>query len=261
MDCPQARPHLLDLERGRLAATLAAEIQAHVAGCADCTRVAEAESALTEALERRLPQHPAPLALKRRLREQWPPAASRPSRGLRRLAWAAALAVLVLVAAPIGWDQVVRRPERDAAARLVGEAVNDHLRLLFSQQPLEVRASGIHQVRPWFAGRLDFAPVVRFGGDEQFPLQGGTVGYYLDRKAAIVVYHHGLHVMTLVIFRSDGLSWPRTGDEPVAGVQARLDNARGFNVLLWRQGDLGYALVSDAEPAALRALAGRLIAG
>jgi anti-sigma factor RsiW len=263
MDCTQAHPHLLDLQRGRLADPLAAEIQAHVAGCADCTRLAEAESALTEALERRLPQHPAPLALKRRLREQWPAPAVPPRRRweLRRLAWAAALAVVVLVVGLVGWDQAVRRPERDVAARLVGEAVNDHLRLLFSQQPLEVRASGIHQVRPWFAGRLDFAPVVRFGGDEQFPLQGGTVGYYLDRKAAIVVYHHGLHVMTLVIFRSDGLPWPRIGDEPLAGIQARPDSARGFNVLLWRQGELGYALVSDAEPAALRALAGRLIAG
>lgn len=262
MDCPEARPHLLDLQRGRLAAALAVEVQAHVAGCADCTRLAEAESALSEALERRLPQHPAPLALKRRLREQWPvPATPRRRQELRRLAWATGLAVAVLLAGLVGWDQAVRRPELDVAARLVGEAVNDHLRLLFSQQPLEVRTSGIHQVRPWFTGRLDFAPVVRFGGDEQFPLQGGTVGYFLDRKAAIVVYHHGLHVMSVVIFRRDGLPWPRTGDVPLAGVPAHPDSSRGFNVLLWRQGELGYALVSDAEPAALRALAERLIAG
>jgi anti-sigma factor RsiW len=262
MDCSQARPHVLDLQRGRLDATLTTEVQAHVAGCADCTRLAEAEAALTEALERRLPQHPAPLGLKRRLREEWLVTAPPPRRRtLRRLVWATALAVIVLVAGPIAWEQAVRRPERDAATRLVAEAVNDHLRLLFSQQPLEVRASGLHQVRPWFTGRLDFAPVVRFGGDDQFPLQGGTVGYFLDRKAAIVVYHHGQHVMSLVIVRSEGLSWPRAGDEPIAGVQARLDSVRGFNVLLWRQGDLGYALVSDAEPATLRALAGRLIAG
>jgi hypothetical protein len=33
---------------------------------------------------------------------------------------------------------------------------------------------------------------------------------------------------------------------------------RGFNVLLWRGGDLGYALVSDLNPGELRTLARRL---
>jgi anti-sigma factor RsiW len=33
---------------------------------------------------------------------------------------------------------------------------------------------------------------------------------------------------------------------------------RGFNVLLWRVGDLGYALVSDIDAAELRQLGARL---
>ncbi|HET7339908.1 MAG TPA: hypothetical protein VFL90_00475, partial [Methylomirabilota bacterium] len=156
---------------------------------------------------------------------------------------------------------LIARPDREAAALLVGEAVNDHERLLVAQQPLEVKSSDSHQVRPWFAGRLDFAPVVAFGGDEQFPLEGGAVGYYLDRKAAIFVYGHRRHVISLFVFRAEGLRWPRRGLTPIGGVDVHLDAVRGFTTALWRRGDLGYALVSDVEPATLRVLAERLTAG
>ena len=139
--------------------------------------------------------------------------------------------------------------------------MNDHVRVLIAQQPLEVRSGGIHQVRPWFAGRLDFAPVVAFGGDEEFPLQGGAVGYFLDRKAAVLVYGHRLHTISLFVFRAEGLRWPRHGLTPVGAAHAYADTTRGFNALLWRRDDLGYVLVSDVEPAALRTLAARLAPG
>jgi anti-sigma factor RsiW len=70
-------------------------------------------------------------------------------------------------------------------AGLVSEAVNDHLRVLSSQHPLDVESGGIHQVKPWFERRLDFAPVLAFEGDAEFPLRGGAVGYFRDRKAAV----------------------------------------------------------------------------
>jgi anti-sigma factor RsiW len=261
--CAEARPVLLDLQRGRLPAARAAEVRAHVAGCADCTHAAEAEAALSEVLEHRLPQHAASLAFKRALRERWPAPAAAPRSWHRRwrvLAPAVALVLLASVAVPLVWERGVRRPEREAVAALTGEAVNDHLRVLFSQRPLEIESGGIHNVRPWFAGRLDFAPIVRFEGDADFPLQGGAVGYFLDRRAAVLVYHHRRHVLSLFVFRSDGLRWPRSGLEPVGRLRARAERLRGFNVLLWRQDELGYALVSDVEPEALRALAERLAA-
>jgi len=224
---------------------------------------AEVEAALTGALER-LPHYPASPELQRRLRAAWPEPT--PSRWtwrwrLRVLVPAVALAGLAAVLAPIGWDRLAGRPDRERAERLVAEAVNDHVRVLISAQPLEVKSGGIHQVRPWFTGRLDFAPVVPFEGDAEFPLQGGAVGYFVDRKAAVLVYGHRLHTISLLVFRADGLEWPRRGWTRVGGVDAYAEAARGFNTLLWRREDLGYALVSDVEPAALRALAARLAPG
>jgi anti-sigma factor RsiW len=219
----------------------------------------ERDAALDAALER-LPQYPASLALKRRLRASVPPPAPRrPWRGrLRALVPALALAAAVVGLAPLAWDRLFVQPDRESATRLVAEAVNDHVRLLISQQPLEVKSSDTHQVKPWFAGRVDFAPVVRFGGDAEFPLQGGAVGFFVDRKAAVFVYGYRLHTISLFVFREEGLRWPRRGAERVGAVDAYAGAARGFNVLLWRQDDLGYALVSDVEPGALRTLALRL---
>ncbi|WP_248353531.1 hypothetical protein [Anaeromyxobacter oryzae] len=32
--------------------------------------------------------------------------------------------------------------------------------MLASQHPIEIETGGSHQVKPWFEGKLDFAPVV-----------------------------------------------------------------------------------------------------
>jgi anti-sigma factor RsiW len=134
---------------------------------------------------------------------------------------------------------------------MVGEAVNDHLRIVSGQHALEVEAGGIHQVKPWFAGKLDFAPVVTFGDDAEFPLQGGAIEYFLDRRAAVFVYKRRLHTVSLLVFRAEGLPWP-------AGGRRSTEAERGFNVVLWRWGELGYALVSDLDAPELAELAGRL---
>jgi anti-sigma factor RsiW len=249
MDCAVARAHLLDAQAGRLAPDVEADLRAHVGACAACAHEDAAERALTDALERRLPLHPAPLALKRRLAARWPapPAAAR----RRRPRWApwlapaAAVAVLLVLAVPL------YRARRDTGlAAVTGEAVEDHLRVLDPDRPLGVTSGGIHQVKPWFAGRLDFAPVVRFEGDAEFPLRGGAVDYVLGRRAAVLVYARRLHTVSLIVFRPEGVPLPPRG---TAG-----RTLRGFHVLLWRDGDLGYALVSDLDPAELRELAGRL---
>ena len=256
VDCERTRVDLLDYQRGRLDAAGHAEVAAHLESCAMCAREDSAEHALTEVLERRLPQHAAPLALKRRLAAQWPVQA--PAAPPRRRTWvgllglAAAVVALVLVTIPLynrppaGFDPMVR------------EAVNDHLRIVASQNPLEIKSGGIHQVKPWFAGRLDFAPVVRFGGDADYPLQGGAVGYFLDEKAAVFVFARRLHPITLVVFPAGAAPWPTRNLVPMGRASAYATSARGFNVILWRDGELGYALVSDVDARELARLGERL---
>ena len=221
---------------------------------------------LTELLAQRLPQHPAPLALKRRLAVlvgSWgapgapkPPTRpklreppSRQSAPRRRRAFiipALAAAAVLLVVGPFAYDRTFIAPAR-ATDRLFGEAVADHVRLL--QNPLGIESSGQHEVKPWFTGKLDFAPTVAFMGDDEFPLRGGSVGFYIDRPAAVLVYGRRQHTISLLVFRADGLALPA---QPAARTQ------HGFNVVLWQADDLGYALVSDVDRADLQTLVEKL---
>ena len=247
MDCLDVRDHLLDFQQGRLAPDLVGGVQRHLDGCADCALADLTERELSLALERRTPQYSAPLALKRRLAAAWPAPAPPRTRGhrLRLLHYAALAAALLLLALSITYELVSRR---DAAAVMVTEAVNDHVRMLQSQRPLEIESGGIHQVIPWFSGKLDFAPGIRFAGDAEFPLRGGAVGYFVDRKAAALAFGEPSHAISLFVFKADGLPWPTHGLER----DTYRTTARGFKVLLWRDGELGYALVGAADADLMR---------
>jgi anti-sigma factor RsiW len=153
---------------------------------------------------------------------------------LTGIAGAIAAAALVLV--------LVRpaQPTVDAAA----EAVGDHQRVLVSRG-LGVEASDMHQVKPWFAGKIDFVPPVTFLGDDEFPLRGGDVAVFLGHKAATFVYARRLHVISLFVFEDPDLA-------------ASERTIRGFHVTTWRNGEFGFALVSDVSWDDLRQLRARL---
>jgi anti-sigma factor RsiW len=259
MTCEDVQNQLRELRKGRLGAGLRAEVGAHLESCAACARADRMERALDELLEQRLPRHAAPPALKRRLgllmgrpAPSAVPMPAAPSRWIRLVAPALAAGLAFMV----GRSSAPRAPGPEAGlVSLTGEAVNDHLRVLASQHPVEIESGGQHQVKPWFEGKLDFAPEVPSLEDAGLRLRGGSVGYVLDRKAAVLVYALRQHLVTLLVFRADGLAWPGASAAPVRG---RETSARGFNVVLWRSGELGYALVSDASAKELGELAVRL---
>jgi anti-sigma factor RsiW len=258
MECTEARTLLLDRRRGTLSAPVRAALEVHLAQCESCRHDDAADSALSTLLERSLSRRRAPESLRRAVAARWDrPYAPRLSRvgGVARsvgaMALGAALAVLVL----FGWHA------RAPGETMVAEAVSDHLRVLYRDRPVEVESGGIHQVKPWIEGRLDFAPAVAFGGDDDFPLQGGSVGYFVDRKAATFVFKRRLHLITLFVFRAQGLPWPVIASERVGRGRGTLRTSNGFHVLLWQEGDLGYVLVSDVDERDLKALASRIASG
>jgi anti-sigma factor RsiW len=255
MDCNEARIHLLDRRRGTLEKGLRAKLDAHLAECAACRHEDVADRELSSALERTLVPRNAPSSLKRSLEARWLGAPRRSRASAAR--WAIAGLIAGAAIAALALVVLQRKTGQDA---MLAEAVNDHLRLLYSEHPVEVEGPDTHKVKPWFSGRLDFAPVFAFGGDDDFPLEGGAVSYFLDRKAAALEFHRRLHAITLLIFRADGLPWAGVGLRPVGQARGTLQTSRGFHVLLWREGDLGYALVSDVDEHELAAL-GAKIAG
>jgi anti-sigma factor RsiW len=277
-DCRETRALAIDYAAGRLDRDARARFESHLEGCASCRDNAAVETALEDALDRRLPRYQAPAALKQALEERFlalpaadeaPPALAKlvalsppvvVPRTPRARRWivpvlsagaAAALTAVLMLA--IG----ARAPRPDGGA-LVAEALSDHMRVVASTHPLDVESGGIHQVKPWFTGRIDFAPRVAFSGDSDFPLVGGSLGYVFDRKSAVLVFKRRLHTITLLVFPPDGLAWPAQAPATVGRLSVVAQSRHGFQVLLWHDGDLGYALVSDVARAELETLATKI---
>jgi len=263
VNCDDVRPQLLHYTRGQVSTLQRRDIRVHLRACLACTHEMTVDALLTETLERRLPQHAAPLGLKRRLAAQWartsPPKPSWWARWRLAVVPALATATVLLITAPLYYGQIGPF-QSDRSGSMVTEAVTNHLRLLSSQHPLDIESSNMHQVKPWYEGRLDFAPVVRFLGDQEFPLAGGAIGYFLDRKAAVFVFHRRLHAISLIVFPARGVSWSTRGLALVGAVRASVSGDRGFHVILWRQDEQGYALISDVNLSELTQLAVKLSA-
>jgi anti-sigma factor RsiW len=145
------------------------------------------------------------------------------------LATAALVLVLVRPAAP--------------ALDVAAEAAGDHLRILVGRG-YGVAASDMHQVKPWFAGKLDFTPPVTFLGDDDYPLRGGDVAVFLGKRAAAFIYGRRLHVISLFVVEGELPAGERT--------------VHGFHVITWGANGFGYALVSDLSWDELRTLEQRL---
>jgi anti-sigma factor RsiW len=246
LDCREARALIIDQQRGRLNDEQAGVLRGHLESCVDCQAYVRSERALTDVLSSKLPRFTAPSSLKSRIALAWPQA---PSQRRHRRALVPVLAAAAAFAMGVGgtfayWGGAERQ-------MVVSEAVNDHLRSL-EGAPLSVVTGGLHEVRPWFGGKIDFAPSVAFAGDADFPLQGGGVERFLDRRAAMFVYKRRLHTISLFVVRAEGLSFPVEGH--------RVTTSRGFTVVLWKKDDQGFALVSDLGRDELLDLKHRIVA-
>lgn len=265
LSCDSARRWLFEHEGSRLSSDDAAALERHLAECPACRALAAQERAVSELLRNKLPRYAAPAALKQKLLEQArkapaePARASQPARPRRR--WLAlpvfGLAAAALVLLVLRYGSSIKGAEPNP---LVIEAVNDHLRVLYAERPIEIASGGIHQVKPWFSGRLDFAPQLAFGGDSEFVLEGGAVGYFIDRKAATFVFKRRLHTISVFVFRAEELPWPQQAAPITGAFRAATADERGFHVVVFRDKGLGYVLVSDVSRDELLRLAPKLVA-
>jgi anti-sigma factor RsiW len=241
MSCGQAQ-WLHGYFDGELDAARASDFEAHLEGCAACTQSLAVQKALRTALGAADLYLRAPAPLRSRVGAQVStPRAGFASRGpfWRGLAAAASL-VLVLVG---GWRTAVWRA--DIAEREVGrQALDAHLRSLQLSHLTDVASTDQHTVKPWFVGKLDFAPPVVDLSAEGFPLVGGRLDVVGGRSVAALVYNRRKHVINVFVWTSEESdAAPRTGEE------------RGYSWIRWTRGGMTFWSVSDVAPPDLAELA------
>jgi anti-sigma factor RsiW len=134
---------------------------------------------------------------------------------------------------------------RSSSGALVAEIVDSHIRSLVGTHLVDVTSSDQHTVRPWFEGKLDFAPPVVDLAAQEFPLVGGRVEYIGGRPAAALVYQRRKHFINLFV-------WPAGNDsEPISTTRPQ----RGYNALHWRKQGMDFWAVSEVNEEDLRKFA------
>jgi anti-sigma factor RsiW len=148
------------------------------------------------------------------------------------LALAASFLIGAVLAGVTTFGALNYRAGDDVAA----EIVSAHIRALMAPQPIDVASSDHHTVKPWFNGKLAFAPTVVDLGPQGFPLVGGRIDVVKAEPVATLVYSHGKHLISLT-------EMPNTRGEPEP-LKKHLE--QGYLALSWSDGEVTYWAVSDA---------------
>ncbi len=149
--------------------------------------------------------------------------------------WGGIAASFVLVAL-VSWNVGRMQPAGGDLDPIIRDVAAAHVRSLMIEGHLnDVASTDQHTVKPWFEGKLDFAPVVSDFAAQGFTLIGGRLDYLDGHPAAALTYRHRLHVVNL-------FEWPAAG----AGDRAPVALARhGYALVHWRRAGIEYWAVSD----------------
>ncbi|KHK57773.1 membrane protein [Ralstonia sp. A12] len=271
MNCDDIRALLAARADGELGAADSLRMETHLGTCSACTDVATRHDAVVRTLRQGL-RAPAlymkaPASLSERVlhtvraeaqakagaRPQASPVRARPraeSPWQRLAGWfttptrglGLGLGAGTLAAVALGVGVLVGRP--DTVALTAHDITASHVRALLGARETDVLSSDRHTVKPWFNGRIDYAPPVTDLATRGFPLIGGRLDYIDGRPVAVLVYRSAQHPVDLYVR-------PEAG----ADTEPALRTERGYQLLHWRNAGMGYWAITDASADVVQAFA------
>ena len=154
------------------------------------------------------------------------------------------IAASFAIASLLTWNGVLLTAGPRGEDRLAAEVTTAHIRSLMTDSHLnDVVSSDRHTVKPWFQGKLDFAPSVVDLADSGYTLAGGRLDYLDGRAVAALTYRHRLHVINV-------FEWPAAGERA-----PEASSRQGYSLVRWRHAGLEYWAVSDAASSDVMELA------
>ena len=244
MSCEEVREFLDAYVDRELDVVTTTQFERHLTECVTCRAISEQYQDLHGTVRAKIPYFEAPEELEKKIRAQLSPAGRRQNRSVRGEwfprwpGWAIAgsLAALLIFSVVIG--NIARRPS--ASQILADQVVASHIRSLMANHLADVISSDQHTVKPWFSGKVDFAPVVKDLSSTGFPLVGGRLDYLDNRPVAALVYKRRQHTINLFL-------WPSSDSDS----GPRATTIKGYNVVHGTRSHMTYWAVSDLNAAEL----------
>jgi anti-sigma factor RsiW len=245
MNCKDAQNLINGYVDGELDLVGNLEIERHIQGCALCAQGYENHQVLRNAIKTGSLYFTAPADLRRRIQLSLHKAAKAEA-GRRMLpkwwfniaAPMAAAAIVLLALVPF-----LQAPSADEL--LAGEVISSHVRSLMVSHLADVSSSDQHTVKPWFAGKLNFAPPVEDLAKQGFPLIGGRLDYVDNRPVAALIYQRQKHFINLFIWPSD----------PSSDVGTKTVSRQGYNLSHWSKSGTTFWAASDLNNSELQEFA------
>ena len=235
MRCTDAQTLIESYVDGELDVVHTVEIEQHLGDCSICAPRHQDVIELRSRIREEVPYFRASADLQQRIRAIAREKRAKTSRSLVPLwAWSGAIAAVVLFAV-ITVGLVRRASESSREQMITQEIVADHLRSLMANHLTDITSTDQHNVKPWFNGKLDFAPPVNDFAAEGFPLIGGRLDYLAGQPVAALVYQRRLHPINLFVW---------TTPEKYAD-KATQQTRQGYSILLWARDGMTYCAISD----------------
>jgi anti-sigma factor RsiW len=224
---------------GELDAAGSADFNQHLRSCPVCAAALGQEEKLRQAFEQSRLYSRAPAGLKLRIQESLPRPHAETAAGFGFWRWLA-VAAAVLIATTLAWRQIGLTQHKSYNDAAVLAAVDAHLRSLQPGHLVDVESTDQHTVKPWFDGKLDFAPPVRDFAANDFPLLGGRLDVIAGRTVAGLVYGRRKHFISVFAEKSAAeASWDGSGE------------AQGYHWTAWSKDGFNFCAVSDVSKADL----------
>lgn len=231
---------------GELDAAAAASLAAHRASCPVCQEAAAALGEARRLIDPAALRESSPAALRSRIFDRIATVSQTrdvvPRVPWRRRLWSVSLGSFGLGAACAAALTLLLVAPRQQ--NLIDEVVASHIRALQPGHLEDVVSADQHTVKPWFDGRIAFAPPVKDLAADGFPLKGGRLDYIDGRPVAALVYQHARHVIDLY-------AWP----SEVAPGAPETAERQGYNIVHWTADGMTLWAVSDLEAKQLREFA------
>ncbi len=235
MTCTEVRGLIDRYVDGELSLEEDTAIRAHLAACATCPGQVTDRERLGR-LIRSAPYYSAP----DRLRAAVATHGRRSSRLSSVTSWAAAAALVLGVGATVMMLRTITISRHAQSTAFAEAVVSDHVRSLMADHLFDVRSTDQHTVKPWFLGKLDYAPPVADLAEVGFPLVGGRLDYIDGRPVAALVYQRQKHTINVFV-------WPTSEGAAVAAPAT----IRGFHIEHWTRDGMTLWAVSDLNAAEL----------
>jgi len=225
------------------------EFEEHVKTCPDCAGELRDQKAMRDSLRAANLYERAPESLRARIAASIPAEARpQPVPMPRRpvLEWLA-VAAAILIAVFLG-AKVLPNIGGQGENLVAEEIVASHIRSMQPGHLYDVESTDQHTVKPWFDGKLDFAPPVIDLKEQGFPLVGGRLDYVGHRNVAALVYQRRKHFINVFV-------WP---EESKAAKLPAVQTIQGYNLVSWSHDGMYFCAASDLYIAEIRQFAGLL---